>query len=144
VGGGLHALMHLGAAFLVGWAALLITTDGLHLHYGGTVQLLAAGLITLVLGAVAGSFILGVYLFASIRIFGRHSTEAFSSLRIQDYKQWLRLRIDATGALAIHAIAIDRVPRRWREVKREGEQTLEPDDTRATAPRIIDRVELKG
>ena len=33
---------------------------------------------------------------------------------IQDFKQWLRLRIDAAGGLTIHAIAIDRVPRRWR------------------------------
>ena len=82
---------------------------------------------------------MGGYLFLSLRFFGRHANEAFSSLRIQDYKQWLRLRIDAAGALTIHAIGIDRVPRRWRgPVKRP-----EPDDPRATAPRLIDRVTLR-
>ena len=98
----------------MGWLALLLTVQAFDLSYGSILQLLVSGLITVVLGAVAGSFILGVYLFVSIRIVGRHSNEAFSSLRIQDFKQWLRLRIDASGALTIYAIAIDRVPRRWR------------------------------
>src|SRR5690606_30068016 len=93
-GGALHAFMHLLAAFLVGWAAVLITVRGFDLYYGGTLQLLVAGLITVVLGAIAGSFILGAYLFVSVWLLGRHSNEAFSSLRIQDFKQWVRLRID--------------------------------------------------
>ena len=95
------------------------------------------------LGAVAGSFILGVYLFVSIRIFGRHSNEAFSSLRIQDYKQWLRLRIDASGLLTIYTIAMDRVPRRWRATQRGGEATFSAHDARASRPRLIDRVEVR-
>ena len=95
------------------------------------------------LGGPVGAFILGVYLFVSIRIFGRHGNEAFSSLRIQDFKQWLRLRIDAAGVLTIYAIAIDRVPRRWRAAQRNGKATIEAHDARATAPRLIDRVEMR-
>jgi hypothetical protein len=144
LGGACHALMHLAAAFAVGWSALLITVRGFDLHYGGLPQLLLSGLITVLLGAVVGSFILGFYLFVSIRIFGRHSTEAFSSLRIQDFKQWLRLRIDAAGRLTIYAIAIDRVPRRWRTTIRGGEETCVADDARASAPRLIDKVEVPG
>jgi len=143
VGGTFHAAMHLAAAFLVGWCALLLTVKGLDLYYGGTVQILASGLITVILGAVAGSFILGVYLFVSIRLFGRHSNEAFSSLRIQDYKQWLRLRIDAAGVLTIYAIGIDRVPRRWHAAHREGNATFTAADGDATAPRLIDRVSVR-
>ena len=96
------------------------------------------------LGGPVGAFILGVYLFVSIRVFGRHGNEAFSSLRIQDFKQWLRLRIDAAGTLTIYAIAIDRVPRRWRATQRGGEATFEADDPRASAPRLIDKVELRA
>jgi hypothetical protein len=103
-----------------------------------------SGLVTVILGAVAGSFFLGLYLFLSIRLFGRHSNEAFSALRIQDFKQWLRLRIDAAGVLTIYAIAIDRVPRRWQPGERGGEPTFAPDDARATAPRLIDRVVVSG
>jgi hypothetical protein len=143
MGGACHALLHLAAAFMVGWGALLITT-GFDLHYGSLLQLLLSGLVVVVLGAIVGPFILGFYLFVSIRIFGRHSTEAFSSLRIQDFKQWLRLRIDAAGALTIYSIAIDRVPRRWRATIRGGEETCAADDARASAPRLIDKVVVRG
>ena len=143
LGGVFHATMHLAAAFLVGWLALLLTVRAFELHYGSTVQLLLSALITVPLGAIAGSFILGVYLFVSINVFGRHSNEAFSSLRIQDYKQWLRLKIDAAGRLTIYTIAIDRVPRRWRATQRNGEATFGAHDARATAPRLIDRIEVR-
>ena len=144
LGGASHAVLHLAAAFFVGWCALLITVRGFDLHYGSLLQLLLSGLVAVILGAIVGPFILGLYLFASIRIFGRHSTEAFSSLRIQDFKQWLRLRIDAAGVLTIYSIAIDRVPRRWRTTIRGGEETCLADDARATAPRLIDKVSVRG
>ena len=143
LGGACHAVLHLAAAFMVGWLALLLTVQVFDLAYGSIAQLLFSGLITFVLGGPVGAFILGVYLFASIRIFGRHGNEAFSSLRIQDFKQWLRLRIDAAGVLVIHAIAIDRVPRRWRAAQRDGKATMEANDERATAPRLIDRIEIR-
>jgi len=144
IGGACHALAHLAAAFIVGWGALLLTVRVFDLHYGSIVQLLISGVVTFVLGGVVGAFIMGVYLFISISIFGRHSNEAFSSLRIQDFKQWLRLRIDASGALTIYSIAIDRVPRRWRSAQRNGAPTLNANDARASAPRLIDKVELRG
>ena len=143
LGGAFHALMHLAAAFMVGWAALLLTTRGFDLGYGTIAQLLLSGLITFTLGGPVGAFILGVYLFVSIRIFGRHGNEAFSSLRIADYKHWLRLRIGADGTLTLFAIAFDRVPRRWRAATRNGEPTQESADRRASAPRIIDRIEVR-
>lgn len=144
VAGAGHALLHLAAAFAVGWIALLLTTGALELHYGSVMQLLISGAVTFLLGGPVGTFILGLYLFVSIRVFGRHSTEAFSSLRIQDYKQWLRLKIDAAGVLTIHAIGLDRVPRRWRSTVRAGAETLAADDANATAARLIDKVEVRG
>ncbi len=143
LGGASHAVLHLAAAFMVGWVALLLTVKGFDLGYGTISQLLLSGLITFTLGGPVGAFILGVYLFVSIRVFRRHGNEAFSSLRIADYKHWLRLRIDASGVLTIYAIALDRVPRRWRAANRNGEQTMEASDARATDPRLIDRVVVK-
>ena len=140
-------MKHLGmaaAAFAVGWLALWLTDDVLHLGYGSNLQLLLSGAITFTVGGPVGAFILGLYLFVSIRIFGRHSNEAFSSLRIQDYKQWLRLRIDASGLLTIYTIAMDRVPRRWRATQRGGEATFGAHDARASRPRLIDRIAVRG
>jgi hypothetical protein len=143
LGGASHALLHLAAAFMVGWGALLLTVRVFDLAYGSMAQLLISGLVTFVLGGPTGAFILGIYLFVSIRVFGRHGNEAFSSLRIQDFKQWLRLRIDAAGNLTIYAIAIDRVPRRWRATARANEATFTADDARASAPRLIDKVDIR-
>jgi hypothetical protein len=143
IGGVSHALSHLAAAFAVGWLALIVTTEWLGLSFGTISQLLAAGAMTFALGGIAGGLILGCYLFISVQIFGRHSNEAFSSLRIADFKQWVRLKIDSAGRLTIYSIAIDRVPRRWRVGERNGVATDLPDDPLATAPRLVDRVQVR-
>ena len=46
--------------------------------------------------------------------------------------------------LTIYAIALDRVPRKWLATVREGAETLVADDARATAPRLVDVVEMRG
>ena len=142
LGGVTHALSHLVAAFAIGWLALLFTTKSLGLSFGTAPQLLISGGITFVAGGFVGSLVMGAYLLLSLQIFGRHSEQAFSSLRIENYKQWLRLKIDAQGALTVFAIGIDRVVRKWRFEKRGGVATLAPDDPRATAPRLIDSVSV--
>ena len=56
---------------------------------------------------------MGLYLLVSLNLFKRHSNEAFSSLRIEDWKHFLRLRIDAEGHLTIIPIGLRSVPRQW-------------------------------
>ncbi len=143
LGGISHALTHLGAAFALGWLTLVVTTRWLDMPFGTIAQMLTSAVITFVGGGIAGSIVLGLYLFLSLRIFGRHSNEAFSSLRIQDYKQWLRLQIDAAGALTIHAIGIDRVPRRWVERRGVNAGRIDSQDANATPARLIEKVTLR-
>jgi hypothetical protein len=112
VGGTLHAVSHLFAAFLLAWVSLWLTVDVLGLELGGPLQMLGAGLGVFIGAAIVGPLIVGLYLFFSLQLFGRHSNEAFSALRIADYKHWLRFVIDAEGELRAHAIGIDRVGRR--------------------------------
>ena len=68
------------------------------------------GLVTALGAALVSSVIFGAYLLVSLNFFGRHVTEAFSSLRIADYKGLLRMRVGADGALTIYPVVIDRVP----------------------------------
>jgi hypothetical protein len=135
IGGAAHAIAHLATSLALAWLAARFTTDVLGMEYGEPLQLLIAGALAFATGGIAAGLVLGLYLLVSINLFGRHNTEAFSSLRIQDYKQWLRLRIDAAGGLTVWSLAIDRVPRRWR-----ADATGAPvaDDARATAPRVVD------
>lgn len=122
--GGVHALLHISAAILVGRAAVyvaaLLWPVGTLLHLLLTAALIFAG------GWLVGSFVFGLYLLLSINVFGRHWNEGFSSLKIQDYKNFIRLRIDPDGSLTIFPIGIERVARRWRERPGGGCPKYEP------------------
>lgn len=62
-------------------------------------------------GLVVPPLVFGCYLMLSLLAFGEHWNEAFSSLRIADYKGFLRIRVAANGDLAIHPLCLDRLPR---------------------------------
>jgi hypothetical protein len=112
LGGSAHCAAHLATIFFLGWGARDIATRTLGLD--GPLRSGAAGLGIFAGGWVVGSFLVGVYLLISVNVFGRHSEEAFSGLRVQDFKHFLRLHIGRDGALTIWPIKIERVPRRWR------------------------------
>ena len=147
-GGTAHALAHMIAAFLIGWGATVVTVseDPVHFlghtidrEFGSTFQLLSAGAIIFVGGWIAGSLIMGLYLLISLNVFKRHTNEAFSSLKIPDWKSFLRLRIDREGTLTIFPIGIRRVPRRWKELATSGSgPRYDADDPRGTAPELIE------
>jgi len=108
-----HAAAHWLAIFYIGWGARFVGAWLLGEH--DLAQTLVSGGLVFGGGWVVGSFIMGVYLLISLNVFGRHSEEAFSSLKVQDHKHFLRLRIGRDGALTIYPVSIDRVPRRWRD-----------------------------
>jgi Calcineurin-like phosphoesterase len=112
IGGLAHAVAHFVATFYVGWGAVVLA-ERLVPPDGFLRAVTAAGAI-FAGGWVVGSLVVGLYLLISLNVFGRHSEEAFSGLRIEDYKHFLRLHIDRRGVLTIWPIKIERVPRRWR------------------------------
>ncbi len=113
LGGLLHSAAHFVAMFYIGWGALDLSTGWF--HASGVVRSALAGAAIFAGGWLAGSVIVGLYLLVSVNVFGRHSEEAFSALRIEDFKHFLRLHIDRDGHLTIWPIKIERVPRRWRD-----------------------------
>lgn len=96
-------------------------------------------------GAVFGSWLMGVYLWSSLRIVRRHGNEAFSALRVKEYKSFLRLRI-SERSLELFAIGIPKVPE-WATPER-GERVaprrIEPvapiAEGDAAHPILIERV----
>ena len=92
IGGLAHAAAHFVATFYVGWGARDIATAG-SASTGSCAQASPAMAI-FAGGWVVGSLVVGLYLLISVNVFGRHSEEAFSGLRIEDYKHFLRLHID--------------------------------------------------
>jgi hypothetical protein len=91
-------------------------------------------------GFVFGPLIMGSYLLLSLNVFGRHGNEAFSSLALQDWKNFLRLHINENGDLTIYPIGIRRVPRKWKPRTNESgpEWVPDPEDSKATEPELIE------
>ena len=123
VAGVIHGLAHLTAIFFLGWLGYLLSrvvNEALGLQGSLIRSLLVWGACIVVVGGIGGyfigSFIMGVYLFVSLHIFKRHDNEAFSALKIEDYKNFLRMKIDAQGDLTIYPIKIEKVERDWRYV----------------------------
>ena len=90
---------------------------------------------TLILGGFAAGTLFGIYLLVTNRLFSFHEDNAFSSLRIPDYKNFLRLHL-TRGGLTIYPIGIRKVPRRWRRSNKQGPR-VEPVD-RLIVPHLIE------
>ena len=142
-GGFAHGLAHLAAIFFVGWWAYRISIWIIENYsvVDPTNQNLIWFACVLVIPAIGGyligAIIMGLYLFISLHIFGRHDNEAFSALKIEDYKNFLRLHIDRSGALTIYPIKIERVPRDWKPMGKDRVEYYEPET--AIKPELIEK-----
>ncbi len=139
-GGIAHAVIHLVAASFVYWLAtyLLITVWGLQPK--AMLQYFFAGWIIVPAGWILGSVIMGLYLWLSLNLFGQHPNEAFSSLKIQDWKGFLRMRVSKEGTLDVHFIGIREVPRKWQRGPAGGPRWVAADGRGSCE--IVDRVSL--
>ena len=74
---------------------------------------------------------MGLYLFLANRLFGMHLNEVFSGQSIPDYKNFLRMQLNARGELTIYPIGVRSVLRehQWEETgnaRAQGTLTSEP------------------
>lgn len=98
----LHGTMHFVAVFAA-WTVALVLIPEIAFHS-------VIGIIGLaILGAGVSATAFGIYLLVSLNLSNRHWNEAFSSLRIADYKCFLRMKIGEEG-LTLYPIGLDKVP----------------------------------
>ena len=128
---GVALLGYYGFADLKGWRRWL--AGGLHALAQGAVAVLATvavafwfrhyevALIVLsaLIGGILAATVMGLYLLICLRWFGKHWNEAFSSLRIEDYKCFLRMHIDDHGKLTVYPIGLEKVPRDDRDDRKD-------------------------
>ncbi|GAB4062384.1 hypothetical protein [Uliginosibacterium sediminicola] len=103
-----HGCAHVGVAALLWWLAAQFSMAS---PTPWQVLLIVAGLIPL--GMLLGGTLFGVYLAASSTFSGMHDNDVFASLHSADYKNFLRLRVDAEG-LTIYPFKLERACRSWR------------------------------
>ncbi|CAK7347583.1 unnamed protein product [Dovyalis caffra] len=60
------------------------------------------------------SLVFGSYLYICINWLHMHFDEAFSSLRIANYKAFTRFHINKDGDLEVYTLAVDKVPKEWK------------------------------
>jgi len=101
--GAVHALAHI-LAFLI---ILFVLAHHLSGILGNDFWIVV---LTGALCGLVNPTIFGTYLLIALNGFGIHWNDAFSSLRIEDYKGFLRLKIDQHGNLTVHPIVVERVP----------------------------------
>lgn len=135
IAGAVHCAAHWTALFYIGWGAFDLSAE---LFGNGVLAALSTGLMIFSGGWIAGCIIIGLYLLVSINVFGRHSEEAFSALRIEDYKHFLRLRFGKDRSLTIYPIKVERVPRNWRN--RKGSDTS-PSAVQPVEPLVAELIE---
>ena len=132
IAGPLHAIAHLGATFIISWQVSYWLSDGLGLDFSSIVQLLTASALIFCGGWIVGSIIMGLYLFVSLNVFGRHHNDAFSALRIADYKNFLRFTIESNADLVIYPVGVKRVIKNWNFYNGEnGELQITPKRTQS-------------
>jgi hypothetical protein len=103
-----HGCAHIAVAALLWQCALSWAPEALGL---GQALLITAALLPL--GMLLGGTLFGAYLAASSTLSGMHDNDVFASLHSADYKNFLRLRVDAEG-LTIYPFKLERACRSWR------------------------------
>lgn len=69
----------------------------------------------MIIGSLSAGFIFGLYLMVSTLVFESHPTEAFSSFRATDFKNFLRLKINKEG-VTIYPVGVKHVVKNWKNV----------------------------
>jgi hypothetical protein len=121
-----HIAMMLALYFLVSWSSIA-AMDWLWPRAAATLQQMEIDTTTTVknlvrtivvfplelvfLGGIAAGFVWGAYLTICC-LFGLHCDQAFASMGIADYKNFLRMKIEP-NKLTIYPIGLRRTPRRW-------------------------------
>jgi hypothetical protein len=131
-----HTVLQIAAIVVISFAATA-GASRLFTELSGRRALLELGLV-FVGGWIVGAALLGLYLWGSVRC-NRFGEIAYSALRVQDWKSFLRLRFTADGTLTIFPIGFERVARRWaRRTSEDDDSELNPEDARATPPKLIE------
>jgi hypothetical protein len=142
--GTLHAVSHVAAGFLIYWFAVYAAITIAGLAPKSVPQYVMTGTLIFVLSWVVGSILVGAYLLVSLNVFGLHQNEAFSALRIQDWKGFLRCRVGKDGSLTMRFIGFRKIPRRWQEVSLgEGKVTFTPARDDEMEGELIDEITIR-
>ena len=148
-----HAILHLLLNLLLIWCFSVVNPRLFDVDIDTPENFALVIIEMLIFGSLLGGMLMGLYLLIA-NLIGRvttaggiHTNELFSSMRIEDYKSFLRLHINKDGKLTIYPIGVDKVCKRWEfKYKKEapGNSWFEPKDGYKPKPKLLEKpIEIK-
>ena len=137
-----HAAAHFAALLLLAWLFRSVNFDRFGLEPIGWAQFVLLAPEMIVVGGAVAGFIFGVNLLLTCRYADMNHNDAFSAMRLDSHRNFLRLRIKS-DELKVYPIGVDSVPRRdqWRDNPHPGAGTTEPlfvPEDGSLRPRLIE------
>jgi len=138
IGGLLHSLLHLFVLVPLLWALAHSSTISLPPLPPNWSSMLKFGVAVYVFGALAGGLVFGIYLSFSNLLAGFHRTEAFSAVRDENNKSFLRMHLDRDG-LVIYPLGLRTISTAWKEDPEGGENRswIKPANARKLVPELL-------
>lgn len=136
-----HGLAHILLNVLLLWAFARINPPLIGHGIDSWQQVLLFIAEMLLIGGFLGGVLMAVYFLLCSVLGGFHTNEVFSSQRIADYKNFLRLHIDATGRLTIYPVGVREVVKKWKlnPSARDGQPWFEPDGGQKLQAELIEK-----
>jgi hypothetical protein len=137
--GGLHAVAAFGISSLIGWLNGMYLTSDLHAEWPRTLFMLTAAEFIVIGGILAGS-IFGAYLYVTSRWLDMNHNDAFSSMRRDSHRNFLRMRIK-DDHITVYPVGLTRIPKRKEWTVNETKQGSPPPmfvPVPALAPQLIE------
>jgi hypothetical protein len=116
--GGVHAVIHIAIVVIAAGVFSVAASDVKSLPIGEIWYFLALG-IGMIASGFAGGLVWGLYLLAVSYYVGGHANDAFSAMRLDSYRHFLRIKIEG-DQLTVFPIGIDKSPKRsdWKKNER--------------------------
>lgn len=123
-----HGTAHVLLSLALIWLFARVNPALTHHPFESWQQVILYLLEMLLVGGTLGGILMALYLLLFSFVGGFHLNEAYSSQRIADYKNFLRIHLDAAGKLTIYPIGIRKIGR-WKPRRNppEGEPWFEAD-----------------
>lgn len=126
VGGVLHSFFQLSILYILIWTFSRINLHFLDLDLDSWQQVALFSVEMLVLGSLLCGIVFGLHLISSALIFQAQPTESFSSLRLEGYKNFLRIHV-TRDHLKIYPFGVENVVKNWKNIGSADKPRFEGD-----------------
>jgi hypothetical protein len=136
----INAIVHSIAVIVLALAFSKINTGYLDLAAWPRLSFLLFAVEMIVFGGLIAGALFGLYLYASSRWWNQNHNDAFSAMRLDSHRNFLRIRIQ-NNEVTIYPVGLDRVPKRreWRmNTMRAGSPPPAYVPISPLAPRLIE------